>query len=125
MKRQGVKRILVMDDDKPTRQFIGAALEKAGYSVIACKNGAEGVKEFVTERFDCIVTDISMPVVDGIDAMLHIRKVDAAVPIIAVSGAERSESFLKVADYFAADLTLEKPVTGKQLCAAVEKVLKD
>ena len=116
-------RILVMDDDGATREFIGSALEKAGYSVVACKNGKEGVAEFKKGNFDLVITDISMPIVDGIDAIILIRKENAAVPIIAASGAERSESFLKVADYFAADATLQKPFSGKLLCAAVERAL--
>jgi CheY-like chemotaxis protein len=124
MKCTKSKRILVMDDDGPTRDFIASTLETAGYEVVACKNGKEGVAEFLKGNFDGIVTDISMPIVDGIDAILQIRKDNAMVPIVAVSGTERSESFLKVADYFTADATLQKPFTGKLLRAAVDKALK-
>jgi CheY-like chemotaxis protein len=125
MPKKTTKRILVMDDDSAIRLFIGSTLENAGYAAVACKNGAEGVAEFSKGKFDLVVTDISMPVVDGIDAIIHIRKNDATVPIIAVSGAERGESFLKVADFFTADATLRKPFTGKDLCAAVEKALRN
>jgi two-component system, chemotaxis family, chemotaxis protein CheY len=124
MKRKAEQRILVMEDDATTRQFLRSSLEKAGYAVTVCKNGQEGVAEFAKSKFDLVITDISMPLVDGIDAILLISKKDAAVPIIAVSGTSRSESLLKVADYFAADATLQKPFTGKQLCATVAKVMR-
>jgi CheY-like chemotaxis protein len=124
MKRTGGKKILVMDDDGPTRDFVRLILEEAGHAVVACKNGKEGVAAFKKNSFDLVITDISMPVIDGIDAIILIRKENGAVPIIAMSGAERGDSLLKFADYFSADATLRKPFEKKALLLMVEKVLK-
>jgi CheY-like chemotaxis protein len=124
MKKATIKKILVMDDDGSTREFVRSVLEKEGHMVVACKNGKEGVAAFKKSGFDLVITDISMPVIDGIDAIILIRKENGVVPIIAMSGAERGESLLKFADYFSADATLRKPFEKKALLGMVEKVLK-
>ncbi|MBN2035497.1 MAG: response regulator [Chitinispirillaceae bacterium] len=118
------KRILAMDDDGVTRGLLKVALEKEGYRVTTCKNGKEGVARFRQDGFDLVITDISMPLIDGIDAIVLMRKENPHVPIIAISGVERSLSFLKMADYFTADATLQKPFDPKKLTETVKKLLK-
>ncbi|MBN1127362.1 MAG: response regulator [Chitinispirillaceae bacterium] len=124
MKFREGKKILVMDDDSPTRGLVKVTLEKAGFAVTTCRNGKEGVSRFNQEKFDLVITDISMPVINGLDAIVLMRKENPTVPIIAMSGVERSLSFLKMADYFTADATLQKPFDPKILTTTVKKVLK-
>jgi CheY-like chemotaxis protein len=124
MKLGTIKKILVIDDDGPTRGLAKVTLEKAGYKVVTCTNGKEGVSKFKQENFDLVITDISMPVINGIDAIVLMRKENPAIPIIAMSGVERSLSFLKMADYFTADATIQKPFDTKDLASTVKKVLK-
>jgi two-component system response regulator (stage 0 sporulation protein F) len=125
MKLGTAKKILVIDDDSATRGLVKVVLEKAGYKVVTCKNGKEGVTRFNREQFDLVITDISMPVLGGIDAIVLMRKENPAIPIIAMSGVERSLSFLKMADYFTADATVQKPFDPKALVATVKKTLKE
>ena len=99
-------------------------LEKAGYHVATSKNGKEGVIKFRKEQFDLVITDISMPVINGLDAIVLMRKENPTIPIVAMSGVERSLSFLKMADYFTADATIQKPFEPKTLTTLVKKVLK-
>jgi DNA-binding response OmpR family regulator len=117
-------RILVIDDDSATRGLVKVILEKAGYRVATSKNGKEGVIKFRKEQFDLVITDISMPVINGLDAIVLMRKENPTFPIIAMSGVERSLSFLKMADYFTADATIQKPFEPKTLTTLVKKVLK-
>ena len=118
------KKVLVIDDDSPTRGLIKVTLEKADYAVTTSKNGKEGVTLFKQRPFDLVITDISMPVINGLDAIVLMRKENPNVPIIAISGTERSASFLKMADYFTADGTLQKPFHPKQLLDLAGRVLK-
>jgi len=124
MKTSQAKKILIMDDDAVTREFVRSILEIAGYSIITGKNGKEGVEAFGKNKVDLVITDMAMPVVDGIEAIIRIRKENGEVPIIAMSGAERGESLLKFADYVTADATLQKPFGKKALLNMVEKVMK-
>lgn len=123
MKSGREKKVLVMDDDVITRGFVQSILEKAGFVVVVCKNGKEGVEAFNAADMDLVITDMAMPVMDGIEAIMSIRKKNGEVPIIAMSGAERGESLLKFADFVSADATLQKPFEKKQLMKMVEKVL--
>ena len=118
------KTVLVIDDDAATRGLVQITLEKKGYKVVTCKNGKEGVSRFRNERFDLVITDISMPVINGLDAIVLMRKENPTIPIVAMSGMERSLSFLKMADYFTADATIQKPFDPKTLASIVKKAIK-
>ena len=118
------KHVLVIDDDSATRGLVRVTLEKANFSITTSKNGKEGVSLFKQRPFDLVITDISMPVINGLDAIVLMRKENPQVPIIAMSGTARSASFLKMADYFTADGTLQKPFHPKQLLDLVKKTLK-
>jgi CheY-like chemotaxis protein len=117
-------RILVIDDDAATRSLLTAILERGGYAAHACMNGKEGIAAFRTSPFDLVITDISMPVINGIEVITLIRQESPTVPIIAMSGADRSESFLNMADYYTADFTVLKPFTAKQIIGAVRGALE-
>jgi DNA-binding response OmpR family regulator len=124
MKLKSGKKILVIDDDRSMRDFMKAVLEKAGYSVSVSANGKEGAAAFRRGKFSLVITDMAMPVADGLDAIFLIRKQNPLVPIVAMSGMDRSKSFLKMADYFTADTTLQKPFGAKQLLAIVKKIVE-
>jgi two-component system chemotaxis response regulator CheY len=117
------KKILMLEDDGATRNLFAAILEKAGFAVQTCADGKEGIESFRARKFDLVITDISMPGMGGIEVIRLIRQESPTVPIIAMSGTDRSESFLSMADYYTADLTLQKPLDAGQLIAAVKKVL--
>ena len=112
-----------MDDEGATLGIMEAVLAKAGYAITACSNGKQGIDAFRKNQFDLVITDISMPVINGLEVITLIRKENAEVPIIAISGAERSSSFLSMADYYTADVTIEKPINAQELIEAVKNAL--
>jgi DNA-binding response OmpR family regulator len=122
--RQHRRHILVIDDDDATRNFVKTTLEKAGYAVTTCAGGREAVSSFREQRYSLVITDIAMPGIDGIDAIKLLRQENATVPIIAMSGVERSLSLLKMADYFTADVTLQKPFGSSRILETVKDVFK-
>jgi DNA-binding response OmpR family regulator len=117
------RRILVIDDDASMRDFIRSVLDRAGYDVSVCGNGREGAAAFRKDDFALVITDMVMPVADGIEAISLIRKANPLVPIVAMSGVDRSKSLLKMADYFTADATLQKPFGSRQLLSIIKKFL--
>jgi CheY-like chemotaxis protein len=117
------KKILVLEDDGATRNLLAALLEKAGYAVQTCVNGKEGIEVFRARTFDLVITDMSMPVIGGMEVIKLVRQENPTVPIIAMSGAERSESLLSMADYYTADATVHKPFDALQMIDAVKKAL--
>lgn len=83
--------ILVVDDFDDSRLLLRTWLERKGFRVIEAENGNEALAETESESPDLIIMDLEMPELDGLSATREIRKVDAAVPIVAVSayGAEQ------------------------------------
>ena len=113
------KHVLVIDDNEPIRNYLKYVLEKEGYTVEVAADGNEGLACFSHSGFDIVITDISMPGRDGIDTIIAIRELNPAVRIVAISGVERSERLLKIADFFSADATLIKPFTPDHLLAII------
>lgn len=120
-----MSRILVIDDDDLVRDTLVRILTRAGYDAIGAKDGREGLKHFHLEPPDLIVTDVIMPEQDGIETVLQLRRSDATLPIIAISGGGRARAmqFLETAQKLGADLVLPKPVKQHDLLAAVSQLL--
>lgn len=120
-----MRRILVIEDDRAARDVITRALRNAGYDVLTATDGGEGLIVWAKERPDLIVTDLHMPNVDGLEAILALRERGATIPIIAVSGGDSHHSFLALesANDLGATTVLEKPFDPQQLVAVVAKAL--
>ena len=78
--------ILVVDDEKVVRNLVKDALEHFGYKVTVACNGEEGLEYFNSHRFKLVITDIKMPIMDGIEFAKSIRNSDRPdTPIIAIT----------------------------------------
>ena len=118
-----VARILVVDDDKSIREYLRFLLEQAGYQVEEAEDGEVAVEKFMNATFDLVVTDISMPLKDGIDAIIEMRAANAHARFIAMSGVARSDRLLEIAKMYNADRAIKKPFQGQELLAAVKELL--
>ncbi len=96
--------ILVAEDEQAIRELISVELTSAGYRVLAATNGAEAVALF-KERADEVrlfITDNSMPVMDGKQAMVELRRLRPSLPVIFISGeVEKSEGIAQLSKPFA------------------------
>ena len=120
-------RILVVDDDREMRRVLSYILKKEGHIVASAANGEEAIKLYRKEPSDLIVMDIIMPVKDGIDTIVELRKEYPDVKILAISGGgTRLEvgQNLKAARQIGAEYTLAKPFTRQELFEVVRGVLK-
>src|SRR5579862_6478106 len=82
-------RILVAEDHAPTRLAIARLIRKAGAEVVSARDGEEALGYLLTQRFDVLLTDLRMPVMDGIELLQHCSRLpDHQRPgrIIAISG---------------------------------------
>ena len=79
-------RVLVIDDDEGHRTLVRAMLESVGHSVEEAVDGAEGLKLFGQNPPHLVLTDISMPGLDGHEVISALKVVHPDVPIIAISG---------------------------------------
>jgi CheY-like chemotaxis protein len=85
------KRILVVEDDNINQLALTKMLQKLGHVSVLVENGQKALDMLARERFDCVLMDIQMPVMDGMEATRRIRAsrsagVPADIPIIALTG---------------------------------------
>lgn len=120
--------ILVIDDLIPNRALLGKVLKGAGYAVLEAANGVEAL-ELLRDRSpapDLIVTDIEMPVMDGITLVQQIRSLAtpvAVVPVIAASG-NADDQMRGEAIAAGCDLFLTKPFDLMVLCREIASLIK-
>jgi CheY-like chemotaxis protein len=82
-------RILIVEDNAATRLAMSRLMRDAGAEVVTARDGEEGLGYLLTQRFDVLLTDLRMPVMDGFELLHHCQKLpDSHRPsrIIAISG---------------------------------------
>lgn len=115
--------LLVIDDDKLTREYVAKLLVAAGHTVAEAEDGLHGLEVFRARPADMVVTDMVMPRADGVEVIETLLKEHPGLPVVAMSGAPESAQFLYLASYLGAGKVLTKPVSAEVLLAAVENGL--
>jgi len=114
-------RILLAEDDALVRKALRRALEAGGYHVHAVEDGAQAVTALATEdAFDCIVSDIAMPNLDGEGLAHHVAGTQPDLPMVLMSGNRQPSSALSPA---LPRTFLMKPIGGDELRDAVARVI--
>jgi DNA-binding response OmpR family regulator len=113
-------RILIVDDDVRLLTILNTRLSTAGWSCVLCDNASEAMVQFANEEFDLVITDITMPGIDGLSVIGMIRS-QSDIPVIVITG-HATEYGLSVSAY--PNLTLlVKPIDARVLIARVHYLL--
>jgi len=117
------KRILVVDDSASVRTVAGIALREAGYEVIEATNGQEGLKKLDGARFHLVISDVNMPVLDGIGFLKQIKSHPTYrfTPVIMLT-TEAGEDKKQEGRAAGAKAWIVKPFQPKVLLDAVSKL---
>lgn len=115
--------ILVVDDDEVMRDLLRRVLERSGYEVVTASDGRDGVESLRRHSVDVTITDIVMPVMDGIEMIRSLVAERPDIRIIAVSGVDDWDNHLKNAQRLGAKAVLRKPVSSQELVSTVRRVL--
>jgi len=120
-----LKRILVVDDELQIRTMLAQMLEQEGYAVHTAENGEEGLALVGRHAFDLVITDMIMPVKDGLKFIMELVRDYPDLKILAISGggAIKAERYLTMAGYLGDIATLEKPFKREVLLELVRKQL--
>ena len=119
-------RILIIEDDQLLRDVLAQSLEIAGHVVTRASNGQEGLDLFRASPTDLVLTDLVMPVQEGIETIMQLRRVRPNLPIIAMSGGvPNSKLYLNIAGGVGAQRVLAKPFTPQKLLEVVSEVLEE
>jgi len=114
--------ILVVDDEEGARELFSTILTDEGYEVTLANNGEEALALFKNNPFNLVITDIKMPVMDGLQLLQEIRKIGSKTDVIMVTAYGEVESYLKAMSLGAAEY-INKPIRIKELKRIVHKVL--
>ena len=116
------KKILIVDDLSFMREAIKAIIGDR-YSCLEAENGLEGVDSYKKERPNAVLLDITMPVMDGIEALQQIRLHDPRATVLMCSALGQEEYILKAIRSGAKDFIV-KPFRPERILSALEKALR-
>ena len=123
--RPGKARILVVEDNRVNQIVILAMLRKTGYTADLVANGREALAALTAGRYDLVLMDCQMPVMDGYEATLEIRRLESPVrnlPVIALTASamegDRDRCLAAGMDDF-----ISKPVTADAVAGVLERWL--
>ena len=115
-------KILIVDDSKTSRKFLRTMLEEAGHEIVSeAVNGLEGVEKFKVYQPDIVTMDITMPVMDGIDA---VKEIVENAKVIRVTAAGQKTNMVEALKRGAADF-IQKPFDSGVILNTISKVLEE
>jgi YesN/AraC family two-component response regulator len=117
--------IMIVDDDAHIQLALRQIVESAGHRVIEAGNGQDAIDLFGEFHPDLVITDVFMPLTDGIETIRAIRRLTPGAKIIAISGGYVGSgwNYLDSVVVLGANLALQKPFTCSQLLSAIDRLL--
>jgi CheY-like chemotaxis protein len=114
------KKILVVDDDDRALKSLGRFLTNEGYEVEGASNGGEALELLENEKFDLVLSDVFMPVVDGNQFLGEVRSKFTSTPVILMSGSFTLAS--PTIFYSQADGYVLKPIDLEKLLQKIKEI---
>jgi CheY-like chemotaxis protein len=117
------QRILVVDDEASVLSLIEQTLTDCGYRVVTAQDGVGGLSRYTEYQGDLrlVIVDMKLPIMDGLGLIQSIRRIDPAIPILAISG----QGILDAEAREAVTAFLAKPFDTGQILDEVERLLGD
>ncbi|OGX16149.1 MAG: hypothetical protein A2166_06680 [Omnitrophica WOR_2 bacterium RBG_13_41_10] len=122
-------KVMVVEDDKDFLYTIGYWLKSKGYTVVTASNGLEAVETVKKEPVDIVFLDLQMPVMDGVEALKNIRKLNKNLPVILITAYATDERISEAEQYgisgfFSKDKDFSESVTLIETILRVHRGLK-
>lgn len=115
--------VLFVEDEPLLRESMGAWLERKAGRVICAQHGAEALEILAANKIDLLLTDVRMPVMDGITLIRRMRKTGARPRVILVTGFK--DHVLQDASKLGVDAIVEKPFDREDLLRTMRNCLED
>lgn len=116
------RKVLIVDDSIIIRELLRKLIEKCGYTVCGtAKDGKEGIEMFNTLEPHIVFMDINMPIVDGIEAVKIIKKINADAKIVMLTAMGDMEMIRELEELGVA-LVLKKPIENHNIIAALASI---
>ena len=119
-----LSNVLVIDDDKETRNMFSTVLTDVGYLVEAVENGKQAIKICKKGPFDVALIDIELPDIKGVDLLKTLRQIQPKMVKIIITGHPSIENAVKSVNE-KADGYLLKPVNMEEMLEMIKKILAE
>jgi len=115
--------ILIVDDEPMMRNLLKSAFEKKGYSCVSAENGKKALDELAIHPFDVVVTDIDMPVMDGLE-LAKIIQSNFTTDVIVMTGQIQSYQYEEIVGFGVSDF-VQKPFSPREMILRTDRVLNE
>lgn len=115
--------ILIVEDENETRKLMQDVMQGEFAKIVSAQNGDEGLKKFKKYNPDIVVTDIAMPISDGLDMAMQIKEISKDTPVVVLSAHSEKEKLLKAIDV-GIDKYVIKPIDMDEFLMTLEIVAK-
>ena len=121
-----MQRILVIDDSTFITEILHHYLTSEGYEVLTAEDGEQGIEIIEKYKPELVVTDVIMPVKNGVEVVLHVQLFHPEIKIIAMSsgGTIMAEDHLSRIIGLGADYVLNKPFTKREFLSTVTTAIE-
>jgi DNA-binding response OmpR family regulator len=117
------KKILIVEDEEALSMALNLKLSATGFKVTIAANGQEGVDATEREKFDLILLDLILPVMDGFTVLEKLREKGNKVPVIVLSNLNQQEDIAKVKALGAMDFLVKSNIQLSKILEYLNKVL--
>ena len=122
MKNNIKKTILLADDDDSLRRVVEFQLQEAGYEVLTAADGTEALELFCSNEIDCVITDLKMPKLSGLELLDKIKERSSENPVIVITAFGEVETAVAAVKAGAFDY-INKPFNRDEILLTVERAL--
>ncbi len=116
-------KILVVEDEIGLADAIGAILQKEKYTVDIANDGKAGLENALTDEYDCIILDIMLPKMNGLDVLTYLRVKDIETPVLLLTAKSEIDDKIRGLDCGADDY-LTKPFSTGELLARIRAMTR-
>ena len=114
-------KILYVEDEIALRDITSSSIESIISKLVVADNGKEGLEKFINDEFDLVITDLSMPVMDGISMIKEIRKINATVPIVVTTAFGSQNEEVEKLQEIGMSAYIMKPVDVMKLLQTIDE----
>jgi signal transduction histidine kinase len=118
-----VVKVLVIDDERPFLEIIKISLASEGYEVITAESAKEGLKIFEEQDPEVVLTDITLPDIDGLEVLRRIKAADDETEVIVITGRGDTDSAIASLQQGASDFVV-KPIRDDAIMLALQRAEK-
>ncbi|MFC1622920.1 response regulator transcription factor [Patescibacteria group bacterium] len=121
---ENLKKVLIVEDERPMAKALELKLMSSGYFAKAVFNGEEGLDLLAEEQFDLIILDLVMPRMSGFEFLEKLKTKKIDIPVIVASNLSQEEDIVKVKELGAVDYFIKSDVSISEIIDRVRRVIE-